>query len=285
LRTDDQLQDGWLFELHSKIWDRKFLPQDLFYEVEITAAHYVELRNRLENLYTNRNSKDYRNNNVLSIKLNVLQSFTPPPELLIQVAHPGNDEDKLDIYGMSDDELCAFFPAKNTYMSLSNLKLKKPSARIPLPLLIRQEYCIIPDLLNTLPERNAGSMVISGQPGTGETPLLSFFPFLESDQVRGCYKARLLTYLYSQITRSMIEGVPFLYQTIQGHVYHVADSITLIKSWWPEELIVALVDADTASYAPKDFLNHELIQIVLTSSPKGLKQPWMSQYANWWERI
>ena len=137
---------------------------------------------RLENLYPNRNSKDYRNDNVISIKLDVLQSFAPPPEALIQVAYPGSDdkqieveedEDKEDNYGM-DNELRAFFPATVTYMDLSSLKLRKPPPRIPVPLLIRQEYSITSDMLNKLPEGNAGSVVVSGQPGTGETPLLLF---------------------------------------------------------------------------------------------------------------
>lgn len=52
----------------------------------------------------------------------------------------------------------------------------------------------------------------------------------------------------------MLEGVPFLYQTIQGDIFHVADSITLIKSWSSEEPIVAFIDADTASHVPKDIL-------------------------------
>ena len=68
----------------------------------------------------------------------------------------------------------------------------------------------------------------------------------------------------------MIEGVPFLYQTMQGHIYHVADSITLIETWSPEEYIVAFVDADI-TYTPKDLLIDPLIQIVLTSLPEGSK--------------
>jgi hypothetical protein len=76
----------------------------------------------------------------------------------------------------------------------------------------------------------------------------------------------------------MLEGVPFLYQTIQGDIFHVADSITLIKSWSSEEPIVAFIDADTASHVPKDILIDPLIQIVLTSSPKGSNQQWIKQY-------
>jgi hypothetical protein len=76
----------------------------------------------------------------------------------------------------------------------------------------------------------------------------------------------------------MIEGVPFLYQTIEGDVYHVADSVTLINKWSAKEYIVAFVDADTVSYAPKHILINPRIQIVLTSPPKSSKQQWMSQY-------
>jgi hypothetical protein len=76
----------------------------------------------------------------------------------------------------------------------------------------------------------------------------------------------------------MIEGVPFLYQTIEGDVYHVADSVTLINKWSAKEYIVAFVDADTVSYAPNHILINPRIQIVLTSPPKSSKQQWMSQY-------
>jgi hypothetical protein len=61
-------------------------------------------------------------------------------------------------------------------LDLSSLKLKKPPPRIPVPLIILQEYRIITDMLNKLPEGNEGSVVVSGQPGTGETPLLFSLP-------------------------------------------------------------------------------------------------------------
>lgn len=175
LRTDDHLQHAWLFDLHSKIWDRKDLEQELFYRLEITAAHYVELQKRLDDLYPNRSSEDYQNGNVLSIKLNILRSFAPPPEALIQVTSTGGDDEQNEVDGM-DDELRALFPDTVTYMDLSSLKLKKPPPRIPLPLLIRKEYGIITNMLNKLPEGNAGSVIISGQPGTGETFILLFSP-------------------------------------------------------------------------------------------------------------
>jgi hypothetical protein len=102
---------------------------------------------------------------------NILRSFAPPPEALIQVTSTGGDDEQIEVDGM-DDELRVLFPATVTYMDLSSLKLKKPLPRIPLPLLIRKEYGIITNMLNKLPEGNAGSVIISGQPGTGETFLL-----------------------------------------------------------------------------------------------------------------
>ena len=73
----------------TNIWNRNNLAKDLFRKVEITAAHYIEWQKCLENLYPNRNSEDYWNADVISIKLDVLQSFKPPPEP--QIAHPGSD--------------------------------------------------------------------------------------------------------------------------------------------------------------------------------------------------
>ncbi|KIM73639.1 hypothetical protein PILCRDRAFT_15072 [Piloderma croceum F 1598] len=242
-QSDDQFQIDWLFELHSKIWNRKDLEQNLFYKLEITAAHYVELQKCLKSLYLNHTSEDYQNYDVLSIKLNILHDDENEVE---------NGKDEEDNYGM-DDELCAFFPTTITYMDLSSLELQYPMLPIPNPLLIRQEYHIITHMLNEQPEGNAGSTVISGPPGTGKT-----------------------AYLHLEIIRSMIKGVSFLYQTIEGDVYHVSDSVMLINGWLAKEYIVAFIDTNTFSYAPKHILINPRIQIVLTSSPKGSKQQWMS---------
>jgi hypothetical protein len=112
---------------------------------------------------------------VMSYPSDILRSFAPPPESLIQVTSTGGDDKQIEVDGV-DDELHALFPATVTYMDLSSLKLKKPLPHIPLPLLIRQEYGIITNMLNELPEGNAGSVIISGQPGTGETFILLFPP-------------------------------------------------------------------------------------------------------------
>lgn len=181
LRTDDHLQHAWLFELHSKIWGRQDLVGKLSYKLEITAAHYFQLQKRLDHLYPNRSSEDYWNGNVLSTKLNILQSVAPPPvSSLIPVMSTGGEGEQIEgeqieVDGM-DDELRAFFPATVEYLDLSSLELKKPPPRIPLPLLIRKEYHIITNMLNKLPQGNAGSVIISGQPGTGETLILLYLP-------------------------------------------------------------------------------------------------------------
>jgi hypothetical protein len=40
--------------------------------------------------------------------------------------------------------------------------------RLPLPLLLRQEYKDISELIKKRPQNSGGSVIVSGQPGTGE---------------------------------------------------------------------------------------------------------------------
>jgi len=77
----------------------------------------------------------------------------------------------------------------------------------------------------------------------------------------------------------MISGHAFLYQTIDGVVYHVSENITKIESWLPniDEPMVAFVDADTGSGAPNQFLRHDLVKIIAASSPGGTNQSWLKQ--------
>lgn len=75
----------------------------------------------------------------------------------------------------------------------------------------------------------------------------------------------------------MIAGDPFLFQTINRHVYHVAESVTRITSWPSKEPIVAFVDADIKSRAPEPFLQQRSIQIISASSPEGAEQSWLKQ--------
>ena len=77
----------------------------------------------------------------------------------------------------------------------------------------------------------------------------------------------------------MISGCAFLYQTIGGVVYHVSETITEIESWPPGtvEPIVAFVDADSGSNAPKPFLRRKCVKIIAASSPGGTDQSWLKQ--------
>jgi hypothetical protein len=50
---------AWLTEIHSRIWGQEDRRQELLTTVEITAAHYKELEDRLTKRYPNRHSEMY----------------------------------------------------------------------------------------------------------------------------------------------------------------------------------------------------------------------------------
>jgi len=174
-------RDAWLLGLHSQIWGRGDLRSELFREANITVAHYKMLQERLTELQPGRTSKDYTADDVQYIKLDILNMNHPSP--LVPPGHNLNSdgmeqtEDEGDSDGL-DDELRSYFPATIQYLDLSSLHLSnnlKPR-RMPLPLLIRQDYNVISKLLDSLPKSNKGSAIVSGQPGIGDFCLfLSFF--------------------------------------------------------------------------------------------------------------
>ena len=75
----------------------------------------------------------------------------------------------------------------------------------------------------------------------------------------------------------MIEGRPFLYQTMDKTVYHVHEKgVQAIESWSSKKDIVAFFDGDKDNYEPHDMLKaRRRVRIVLVSSLKGANQPWM----------
>ena len=75
----------------------------------------------------------------------------------------------------------------------------------------------------------------------------------------------------------MISGHAFLYQTVDGVVYHVSQSVKEIKSWSSDESIVAFVDADNETGMPASFLRRHSVQIIAASSPGGTEQSWLKQ--------
>ena len=288
MRVDN---DAWLLELHSKIWDRKDLWQELFHTVEITAAHYYELQERLGKLYPDRHTRDYHagSEGVLSTKLELLRNFKPPlvapaRELAAHTDNEraenneeeeNNDDDKGnnddDEGNNDDDDPCSLFPVTLKYLDLSYLELENTTLRMPLAFLIRNEYEILSELVD-----RQGSAIISGQPGTGRIPV---FPLmLDLTQTQG-----KTTYFYLRMVVAMINGSPFLYQTLGGTVYHVSDTITTITSWPSGSgsgKIVAYVDADEKKFEPQSFIRHRSVKIIAASSPKGTNQPWMKQMGN-----
>lgn len=75
----------------------------------------------------------------------------------------------------------------------------------------------------------------------------------------------------------MIDGVPFLYQTIDGFVFHVSEKVKTIKAWDSSKSIVAFVDGDGAEVIPKRFLHYRYVRFILASSPRVSTPSWMNQ--------
>ena len=239
-------------------------------------AHYNELQERLDKLCPNRHTQGYiaASKSVLSTKLDVLRNFQPPlaapaPELPAQAdneqAENNEEEENND-----DDKLHSIFPVTITYLDISCLQLEDMTLRMPPVFLIRDEYRILDDIVDRL----QGSGIISGQPGTGN--ILVFFLMLDLTQTQG-----KTTYIYLRMIWSMINGEPFLYQSLGGTVYHVSDIVTTITSLpsGPAD-IVAYVDANEKKFEPQMFIRRPWIKIIAASSPSGTDQPWLKQMGN-----
>jgi hypothetical protein len=165
---DTELNDlAWLRELHSKIRHQKDRKPQLFRTVEVTQAHYAALQERLRERYPDRNSPDYYGNkpDVLSVKLDFLRSLTSVEAL--SPRHPDGNHDPEA--SNEDDETESLFPCILGFLDLSTLKLKhKVPARLPSPLLLRQEYKYMSELIGKRASNSGGSVIVSGQPGIGE---------------------------------------------------------------------------------------------------------------------
>jgi hypothetical protein len=150
----------------------------------VTQAHYDVLQRRLKELHPDRDSPDYEGTqpDVLSVKLDFLRSLTPT-EASSPRLPDGNDDrvdddndseassedDDLEASNEDDREIKSLFPSILSFLDLSTLELKeKVLNRLPLPLLLRQEYKNISELIEEEPVSSAGSVILSGQPGTGE---------------------------------------------------------------------------------------------------------------------
>ena len=254
---------------------------ELFREANITVADYKKLQKHLTVLQPGRALPNYTGIDVQSIKLDILRSLNPPspvpPGRNDDVVGMEQTEDGEDNEGL-DDELRSFFPATIHYLDLSSLKLSNPPRRLPLPLLIRDEYNVISKLLDDLPKDNSGSAIVSGQPGIGD--FLSIFRFLLSN-LTWCDKTSGKTaYIHLKMIEYMIQRRPFIYQTLDGDVYEVSDTcVSIDKHWSPTAPITAFLDADSDSFTLRPFLNHPYVQLILASSPKGTSSSYLRQLA------
>ncbi|KAM6497771.1 hypothetical protein JOM56_005719 [Amanita muscaria] len=249
-KTDDDL--SWLSKVHSEIWNRRDeRSKDLVHKVTVTVAHYRELQQRLSTR-PNQDSRD----DILAIKRDILLNYKSNSNT------PGNEQVPANVdeeSGDDDPELDSFLPATFEFLDLSSLNLEDQPPRLPLPLFIRPEYSIILEeiQLQKIVDSSA-SRIISGQPGTGET-----------------------AFLHYMMIKYMLDGIPFLYQSIDGIVYHIyRDKVETIESWNPSKSIVAFVDADGNTNTPQWFIQRKCVQFILASSPTGASPRWFKQIAD-----
>jgi hypothetical protein len=243
--------------------------------VEVTLAHYDKLQDTLNRKYPDRNLKEYdgRSHDVLSEKLDILKPIAPTEDLSRR--HPDNDEVRAGDNEV-EDEIKSLFPYTLRYLDLSTLKLRITSDRFPLPIFLRDEYDHISNLIDSYPRDGMGSVIVSGQPGTGEVPV-SLSCRVTSNQPPRCQGKT--TYLYLRIIESLIAGHRFLYQSDEGYVYHVSEKgVELIESAWESSThYVAFVDADQGLSEPNKILRNKSVRIILATSPRGATQNWLKQ--------
>lgn len=115
-------------------------------------------------------------------------------------------------------------------------------------------------------------MIVSGQSGTGEF-LVSH---LTGSNQPFHYQGKT-AYIYLRIIENMIEGRPFLFQPMDGTVYHVAENSVeeAVQSWSSEETIEAFVDGDKKT--PSYILRHPSVQLIVASPPSSASPEWARQ--------
>jgi len=122
---------------------------------------------------------DGRKFDVQRIKHDILQFFTPAETLSPRLPDNNRVRGVEDVRNRGDDEdedededvreIQSLFPSSLRFLDLSSLGLKKMlTPRFPSPLYLRQEYKVLSDLINEQPQNGGGSVMVSGQPGTGE---------------------------------------------------------------------------------------------------------------------
>lgn len=142
--------------------------------MKITRAHYTQLQERLKAQHPDRDSREYDalNHNVQNIKLDFLLTAQADDDDDLEASNEDNSEmDDDDLVASNEDKfnIDRLFPFTLHFLDLSTLGLKEAAPEgLPLPLFLRQEYDHLSALIDGQRQCNKGSVVISGQPGTGE---------------------------------------------------------------------------------------------------------------------
>jgi len=123
--------------------------------VKVTRADYDKLQGDLKEKHPGRDSPQYDGKMV-----DVRSEKTCFPSVDVDDGPEASNED--------DSEINSLFPFTLRYMDLSTLELKHTSDRFPSSLFIREEYDHISKLISEQPKTGKGSVIVSGQPGTGE---------------------------------------------------------------------------------------------------------------------
>jgi hypothetical protein len=117
---------------------------------------------------------------VLSAKHEVFRSYNVPPAPApapppgAQAVQPDNEKvavENDEALGESNDidaKFISVFPASISFLDLSSLEPQEKPQRFPLPLFLRREYHLFPELLQERPRSSFGSVIVNGQPGIGE---------------------------------------------------------------------------------------------------------------------
>lgn len=124
--------------------------------MEITRCHYDALQDVL---------KENRDADVPE-KLGFLRSLTPAQPL--SPRHPVDDDNRVDYDEDPEAQINSLFPFTFSYLDLTTLGLKTTSSRFPSPLFIRKEYDYISKMIDEKPQSGHGSVMVTGQPGTGQ---------------------------------------------------------------------------------------------------------------------
>ena len=155
--------DGWLTEVHKKIWKKKGLESELFRKVVVTQKDYDELQKRLKELHPDRGELDYKGSKpgsgVPRVKVDILRSLEPVKAS--SLLHPDDNDNRVqdggdselsnkrddseasndddDSEARSEDEIVleSLFPSTLEFLDLSTLGVDV--TRLPFPLLLRQE--------------------------------------------------------------------------------------------------------------------------------------------------